>query len=345
MAETRRVLAWLAPEQIELARAVVRAAELDLIAVGAPGRGHSVHVAAELETKACDDLRAALASADCDLVWIASPGTFGAASGADDASAVLAAGARGVKVATTEPIPAAALDLSSGGWTTEDRGIRAVDVMRLCPLARLSAPFREAAEVLESFGAIDTLVIEAWSGLGEGSLGARLYASLELLLTLMGEPETVEATYVTPGPGRAVHALPGESLRDLHGDMTANVRFADGRAGGLAASDRGGRWNRTITMIGPAGRLRISDDGFEWIGPSGDRLDHSRERSRGQKSQASYAATAYAESLSRMLDPAIPAPAPSDHATVLAIAQAALLSCRTGQGESPATIKRMVGTV
>ena len=50
-----------------------------------------------------------------------------------------------------------------------------------------------------------------------------------------------------------------------------------------------------------------------------------------------------AESLARLLDPGIPDPGPADHATLLAMGQAALLSARTGQAESPATIKHMVG--
>ena len=111
----------------------------------------------------------------------------------------------------------------------------------------------------------------------------------------------------------------------------------------IIASDQGGRWNRTTTLVGPKGRLRIFDDGFEWIGPDGAKVDQSRRatRKRGSDPDVPHAVAAIADSLSRMLDAGAPDPGPSDHAAILAAGQAALLSARTGQAESPATIKRM----
>lgn len=312
-------------------------------AAGSPIRGHSNAVATELQTKPLDDLRAMLASAEADLVLIGDPGGFGTGANQDDAGAVQAARARAVKVATMEPIPGAALDLVSGGWQSSSGGLSAADAIRFCPLARLAGPFREATEVLQNFGHIRTVAVEAWCSPRDGSLGARLYSGLELILGLLGEPESVDAAYVFPGHGQGVHALPGESLRGLHGDLTANLRFADGRAASLVASDQGGRWNRTATLVGPTGRLRIFDDGFEWIGPDGAKLDQSRPaaRKRGSEPEVPHAVAAIAESLTRMLDPGVPDPGPADHASILAAGQAALLSARTGQAESPATIKRM----
>jgi hypothetical protein len=253
-----------------------------------------------------------------------------------------AATERGVQIATLEPVPASALEMRSG-WMEDSAVVRPVDALHVVPLARHSASFRDASDVLPSFGEIGTLAVESWGGPGEGSLGARLYGAIELVQALMGEPETIEAAYVSGSPGRAVHALPAESLRDLRGDMTACLRFADGRAASIVASDRAGRWNRTATLIGPSGRLRIYDDGFEWIGPAGDRLDATRERVRGQAPHTPHAVVALADALSRTIDSSIPEAAPTDHVAVLTVVQAALLSCRTGQGESPATIRRMVG--
>lgn len=343
MDPARTIAAWITPEQAPLIRAVARHAGARIAAAGSGVRGRSGAVAAELEARAIDDLRAMLATAEADLVLIGSPEGFGTGPGGDDAAAVLAARARGVKVATLEPIPAAALDLVSGGWTGPDGAPGAADAVRFCPLARQSAPWREATEVLESFGHIRAVAVEAWCTPHEGSLGARLYGALELVLALLGEPETIDAAYVFPAHGQGVHALPGESLRALHGDLTANLRFADGRAASLVASDQGGRWNRTTTLVGPAGRLRVFDDGFEWIGPDGAKLDQSRPpaRQRGAAPEVPHAVAAIADSLARLLDPGAPDPGPVNHAAILACAQAALLSARTGQGESPATIRRM----
>ena len=68
----------------------------------------------------------------------------------------------------------------------------------------------------------------------------------EAFLSLLGEPETIDAAYIAPGHGKGVHALPGESLRGLEGDLTANLRFADGRAAGLAVSNQGARWTGAV---------------------------------------------------------------------------------------------------
>ncbi len=339
MAEGRRVAVWISPGQTALARAVADAAGLDLIAAGSPARGQSQAVAAELGTSPADDLRAMLASIEADLVWVAAPGLFGGAAGGGDAEAVLAAHARGFTVATLEPVPASALDLMSGRWLEGEHGRCPADVVRFLPMPRDGSPFRQAAEVLETFGHIRSIAVETWGQPSEGTLGARVFGGLALIASLMGEPEKIDAAYVAPSHGTGVHALPGETLRDLSGDLTACMRFADGRAAGLAASDRGGRWARTVTLLGPAGRLRIDDDGFEWIGPDGARLDEMRL----ERSETPPAVRAIAEGLSRLLDPSAPEPPPLDYATVLSMGQAALLSARTGEAESPGTIRRMVG--
>lgn len=337
--EPRDAIVWLLPEQAEFVRRVAAAAGLRIVRAGSPIRGQSGAVAGEFSAPPADDLRAVLANEAPRLVWILAPGDFGSA---EDAAAVLAAHQRGVKIATLEPIPASALDLAASGWAGEVPP-RPVDLLRFVPLARLSAPFRDAAEVLEQFGPARAVSIEWWCTPAEGSLGARIFGAMEMALTLLGEPETIDAAYVAPALGRGVHALPGETLRDLHGDMTANLRFADGRAAGIVVSNRAGRWNRTTTLLGPGGRLRIFDDGFEWVGPDGAKIDESRpqRRSRGAAAGTAHAVATLADALGRLLDPAIPDPGPLDHAPILAMGQAALLSARTGMGESPATIARM----
>jgi predicted dehydrogenase len=336
----RRVAVWLNPEQVHLVRGVADVAALEIVASGSPSRGHSQGVAAELGGRVADDFRNMLATAEVDLVWIAAPGAFGASS--SDAEILRAAHARGVKIATLEPIPASALDLVSAGWRDEENGLRPVDIIRFIPTPRLAAPFRQAEDVLETFGHIRTIAVETWSAPHEGSLGARIYGALSLLASLMGEPETIDAAYVAPNHGKAVHALPGESLRGLCGDLAATLRFADGRAASLVASDQGGRWNQTVSLIGPGGRLRIFDDGFEWIGLDGQKLDESRPPKRGRgEAPPSHAVTVIAEGISRLLD-SVPA-GPLDHASVLAMSQSLLLSARTGEPESPGTIRQMVG--
>ena len=101
-----------------------------------------------------------------------------------------------------------------------------------------------------------------------------------------------------------------------------------------------------MTIVGEHGRLRLFDDGLEWIGPDGKVIDSSRiaARTRGSaqaEEPSSAAARAIGEHIGLMLDPCAPAEAPSNFAAVLASAGAALLSARTGEGESPDTLLRM----
>ncbi len=333
----RRTLAWLNPSQLAFVRDVAAAADLQLVGAGCPVRAQSGAVASELDVPCIDDLRDALHSFEADLAFLAAAGSFGTSP--DDAKAALAFGARRGVVATMEPIPASALDLASGGWAAS----RALDFVHHCPLARLSAPFRAAHEVLAAFGRVRTLTVEAWCSPREGSLGARLFSAIELILHVMGEPETVDAAFVPPDIDRPVRPLPGDTLRDLHGDITASLRFSDGRAANLVASDHAGRWNRTATLLGPGGRLRVFDDGFEWIGQDGKKADESRPAGARRGVEGVHAVAALKESLERILDPGPTPEPPADHAGVLAIGQAILLSARTGQPESPATIRRMTG--
>jgi hypothetical protein len=342
MARMPNIAVWLTPEQTPLIRRSAAAAELAIVAAGSPVRGQSGAVATALETSSIDDLRGLLMNTEAELILLAAPGAFGAGMQSDDVDALAAATGRGVQVATFEPIPATALDLSSAGWKSPRGKASPVEALRFCPLTRLTSAFRNATEVLENFGHFRLMSIESWCRPEEGTLGGHIYAAMELVLSLMGEPETVDAAYVSPTQGTGVHMLPGESLRELRGDLSANLRFADGRAASFVASDQGGRWNRYVTLVGACGRLRIFDDGFEWLSPGGEKVDEARPAGRVRGGPpADHAVAAISDAISRLLDPAIPDPGPTDHAAVLAMGQAALLSARTGQSESPATIRRM----
>jgi hypothetical protein len=332
---------WLTCDQLPLARAICALADLHPVGAGGPERGQGSAVAAELETRHLDDLRAALAGEEAALFWLGAPGLFGGGATADDdAAALVAARGRSALVLSLEPIPASATDLASG-WLEQPGPARPADCVACGPRLRLGRPFRDAAEVLASFGEIRSAMIESWRRPGQGSLGAQVYDAMDLLCALLGEPETVDAAYVAPGPraGRQ----PGDSLRGFCGDLTASLRFADGRTASLVASDHAGRWNRTVTLLGERGRLRIFDDGFEWIDAAGEKVDASRQSTREGPARISHEVASITDEIERRLDPAIPAPGPPDHAMIFALCQAALLSARTGQCESPASIRRMTG--
>jgi hypothetical protein len=336
----KSAVVWLRPDQLPLAHQLVESCDLNLEAAGSSIRGRSTELAAALHTEPADDLRAALAETSASLVLLLDPGDFGAKPSITDDRALAAAKSRGVKVASLEPIPATALALHTPGVGDPAEDVAIPDPVRFLPHLRQSKRHREAAEIIEQFGYVRTLTIEQWNTPAEGSLGSLLFSALDLAIGVLGVPESVDAQFVSPAHGQGVHTVAGDSLRALSGDLTALMRFSDGRGATIVASDHAGRWNRVVTMLGPSGRLRIYDDGFELVNAAGEKVDESRQR-RTTKSPA-HSVTALADAIDRLLDPHAAVPPPLDHLGILTTAQATLLSTRTGQPESPETIRRMV---
>lgn len=333
-----RCVLWLRPEQAALAHEVVEAAGLVVESVGSPEAGAAVALAESLRAPSGSDLRATLAETRASLVLMLDPGDLGVDMRAAEFRALREARARGVRLLSLEPVPATVLSLASHGDEPEGTG---VETVRFTPLLRDSRRFREAADVVQQFGRVRTLSIEVLGSPTTGSLGAMLYSGLDLVHALLGVPETLDATYVSTQESRGLIAVAGDTLRGLGGDLTAMCRFADGRCATIVASDHAARWNRTITLLGASGRLRIYDDGFELLDPAGKKVDEARQR-RTSKS-LSHATAAIVDAVERALDPHAASTRPVDELSVLSAAQAALLSTRTGQPESPETIRRMVG--
>ena len=341
---TPRVIVWLDRLQVDLIAAVARQAKFSIVGAGSPAKGQSGSVAASLGCPVVDDLRAALASAECDAILLASLGDFALSPTRQDAGAVRASHARGVRVITLEPVPPSAMDLSGQGWTHEEHGQCPANLIRFVGLPRLSRVMRDAHEPLTSVGLPRTLHIESYAGATTCSLASRLFAATDLMISLLGEPETVDAAYVGAAVGQGVRSAPPQSLANLDGDLSVTCRFPDGRAATLSASNQGGRWSFAATLLGEQGRLRLYDDGFEWIGVDGQKCDELRIR-RGTRSANEIdtrAATALAESLARLLDTSLPDDGPVPLESILCVAQAVLLSARTGQPESPATLRRAI---
>lgn len=335
-AEPRRTVVWCRPDQTSLVRRVRDLAGLNVIEAGSPEPARAGQVAADLDAERTDDLRAAIASTDAELVLIADPGEFGSGASPEDLAALVGARSRHVTIAALEPVPPTALDMTGTGWTDPQTGGRAIDAIRLVNAPRRTPALRALADARESFGAVRSMSVEVLCPAAAGSLGAALIGAIDLVLWTLGDPESVDAAYVGPGVGSALHALPGQTLRDLHGDLSAMVRVPSGRAASVLASDRAGAWSCAVTLLGEAGVIRVSPAGFVWTGPDGETTDeHACDAPAG-------AAAMIADQLARLLDPDGPTDAPINLPGALAVAQAALLSARTGQGESPETIQRLV---
>ncbi len=340
----KRAVLWLERAQEDFALALLEATGMIPSAIGvadASSRGRADALAAAYpDAQNATDLRLALTTADADLALFLS--AVGARDTLDDPTALAIALERGMKLATIEPAPASALD-----FTRFERSLGQPDALRIIPALTRAPVFTHALELLEQLAPVRTLSVSMRGAKGHGTLFARLFDAMDIVLTLLGEPETIDAAVCGPVvPGR-VHLAPGDSLRDLRGDLTANLRYAGACAASLSLSDNAGRWFRGVTVVGHGGCLRFDDTSYEFIDPSGKTLDSSSAKDRrGRKNPGAahdLAAGACAERLNSLFDPRAVVHAPRKVSTILAMAETALLSARTGAPESPDAMLRMAG--
>lgn len=334
---TPRAVCWLREDQTDLIARVLAASGIAPVGAGCPEPAHTGQVAQALGCDPCSDLRSALTGAEADLILIAAPGDFAHEDVSPDLTALQMAKSRGVPVATLEPIPASAMTLSGTKWVEAlDSGALA-ELIRFAPRTRRTRAIDELHALLETFGVPRSGAIRMHGPATMGSLGARLFDAMDLTRTLFGVPETVDACCVTPATGRAVHRAPGENLRALEGDLTAHLRFPDGRSLTLMLSDRPPTGAFDARLIGTEGVIDVSHARLDWQHPSGS-LD-STELHTDESDPSEAALIAQLQNLCAGVGPKH---APIDYPAVLSMTHAALLSCRTGQGESPDTIRRLM---
>ncbi|RMH11442.1 MAG: hypothetical protein D6695_09160 [Planctomycetota bacterium] len=331
-----QTVCWLRPDQVQLVRALAERAGLEIVAAGTDERGRSAALAGEFgpNVRPESDLRALLTSVESGLVLLADPGEFG--SEHTDAAAVAAARTRGVAVCSLEPMPNSVSVLDGSDWAEPVDG-----TPLLAQIVNVASPestrsIDEAHECMDSFGEITAIAVSATAGPEAGSLGARVYAAMNLLFLFAGLPEIISAAIVQP---RKLRSARVDRLTHMHGTLTASVRLSDHRAATILASNQSQPWHHGITILGPGGRLRIWDEGFVWTDPSGRIVDELRLEVDHQVDPA-------ARHLGERIGRAMESPRPrTSHGLVLAMAETALLSARTGNAESPATLLRVAGSI
>ena len=330
---------WLNPEQAGLIGRALAAAGIRPVAAGCPEPTHTGQVARDLGCEPCGDLRSALTTMPIDLVFIAAPGDFAHRAADQDLTALQIARSRAVAVATMEPVPAAAMELGGTRWSETVHNGALADLVRITPRTHRSAAAVELHATLETFGVPRTCSVRMMGPAVLGTLGARLFDAMDLVRTLMGVPEAIDACFVAPTQGRALHQLPGESLRGLSGDMTAHLRFADGRAAALHLSDQAPRSLFDLRITGAEGVITLDPGRLVWTHPGGEHDATTLETPPGDPGEAELIAQL------NSVCAGVGAPlAPVDYPAVLSMAHAALLSCRTGQAEAPDTIRRLIQT-
>lgn len=333
-----RAACWLMPEQAEAVARVLRAAGIAPALAGSPEPTNSGQVARALGCDACDDLRSVMTSGPIDLVFIAAAGAFGHLDVDQDLTALQLARQRAVPVATIDPIPAAAMELAGTRWIDALHNGTLAELLRVVPRTRRTPAIDELHATLETFGVVRTCSVRMIGPTALGSLGSRLFDAMDLVRTLMGVPETIDACFVSPAKARGLHQLPGESLRDLAGDLTAHLRFSDGRSAAVHISDRGAATEFDLRAMGAEGSIELAHAGLTWRRPDGE-LDRTE---LNPPCTLDAGESALSTQLANLCAGVGPSHAPIDYPAVLSMTHAAMLSGRTGQGEATDTIRRLM---
>jgi hypothetical protein len=318
-------LIWADASRVGLVRQVLeRMDTVKVLTVGGPSKGAVSELASELEVPAEDDLRQMLLGAGgeggVDSLMVA---TGEGLSG----KALQQARDLGVPVLALEPVAAHQDDVVesevSGG---------AFQVMT-APWLRMSPGWKAAANPQEALGQIQALQIGVLAPSGVCSLYARLYDAMDMAIHLLGLPETIDAALTGP------LSEPPERLRGLTGHLTAHLRFTTDASAALTVSDRSPTWDRRLLALGSEGQIALGDTSYTLTNKDGQTLDAlAPESDKKILTPADLIARLWNE-----LHRGAVAPKPVDPRQIIACCDAALLSCRTAQLESPATMLRLGG--
>lgn len=325
---------WATPEQAPLLSALAVELGASIVAAASPVRAHGTTLADELGATFAGDLLDLL-NTNAKAVLLAT-----ACEGYGDAlpQAVARAAAEGRRVATLAPLPMPPSDAAEP-WHAPMHGRVPTEAVRFGPLLRSSPAVQETQETLVAFGEVRSALFAGFRDptmAGQGATGALLVDALDLLVGMLGEAERVEASL--NGPTKPSANL---SLGSLTGDLTAHARFENGSSAAIMLSDRAGGWGRRATLLGEAGRLELGDDGHRWIDPAGKTIDSTERRAKSKTTDHDRAALdALVGFMSPLLDGRATAPLDTQHLGPMAAA--VLLSARTGQAESPSTLRAMV---
>ncbi len=338
MSKAKSIL-WSNPDQAPILKNALDRADIELIGAGCPDSARAGQVASDLGCELITDLRVALASAQADLILLGDPGNFADQPADADLDAIRAAHARNLTITTLEPIPATVAGIGGTSFADAMSTGSLNELTHMLPMTRHTTLIDELTSALETFGAIRSCSITLGAPSTFGSLGARVFDAMDLIRGLIGVPNMIEAGYISPKTGRALHPLPGQSLRNLHGEFSINLRFSDGRVASMLLSDQVGSSICNITLLGNEGHILANHKGFEWFNAAGEMID-SYASTRDQSIDPTLDALT-AQLIERCTGVG-PNRAPIDYASVLSMTHSTLLSTRTGQGESPHAVEHLM---
>jgi hypothetical protein len=334
-----RCILWLDPDQAPVLKRVLDRADIELVGAGSPDSARTGQVASDLGCEPVDDLRTALTSFDADLMVLGNPGRFADEAQDADLDSLKSAHARNLCVASLEPIPAAANGIGGTSFAEALSNGALNELSRFVPTTRHTPMIVELYTVLETFAPIRSCNITLGIPRAMGSLGARLFDAMDLVRSIMGIPNIIDASYISPTAGRGLHPLPGHTLRNLHGEFSMNLRFSDGRCASLLISDQVGASTINMTMLSNEGHITADNTGFKWHNTAGEEID---SYTSNDPQDIDPSEIEFSNQLIELCSGVGPKHAPIDYPSVLSMTHATLLSTRTGQGESPRAVEQLL---
>ncbi len=318
----RRLLFWCEGGHADLVEEIRAAAGIEVAGVGSPTAAAAAELAARFGVEKSDDLRQAVFALPHDLlVLLTLRGLV-----RDERRAILE---RAGATLTLEPV---ADDIADSAGAPQGASLWLVPAMRHGRAMTLLADLRE------NLGAIRSVNVMMRCRSSRGSLYARLTDAVDTVERLCGPIELLDAAMSGPTSNQP------ESLRDLHGHVTVNARFAQNCCASLHVSDCGGAWARGVTVLAERGCVRMTDHDLEWVDPEGRVVEQASFEPRGEQAAVSAPARLIADEVDAILDPRRPPREPYPLASTLAVCEAARLSIRTGQGESPRKLMQLIRT-
>lgn len=288
-----------------------------------------------------DDLRSGVTGSMGGLVVLGTMrvgGGMGGGGYADDVELIRLARESGKRIVSW-----CAVAGSLRGAELMERGGRFGD--GLVGLMSRGSAFGEAMEEIGGLGVAKCVSVLMLSAGEQGGLGGRVLDAMDVVHRVLGVADSVDAGVVTStvGGGGGVRAAAAERLDRLTGDMHASLRYAGLMGATIHASDRAGAWSREVVVVGETGSVRITDEGVERVSADGERM-YVRAAGAGEEDGEMDAAVgAMSRGMRRALEGVTGTARPTDGVAVVLMAEAALLSARTGQAESPEMIRRIAG--
>jgi hypothetical protein len=281
------LVAWIAPEQVNLLKEVLKASKVKLAAIGTSNQNDLPLIGKILKTETCSDLRSLTTTYDDAILWIAEPHAY-------DVSLCELLRHRSSQTVTTTPL--------SGSMDALVHEAGKPPAAKFIPLMRRSTSCGEVQDEIEQFGQPISAHCTMTCSSVEGTLWSRLFDAMDFIHGLFGAPEIVQAFLHS-------NRVPDEPS-DLRGHMTVNLQFQHNRVATLLLSDQSS-WKRELQMIGE---------------------DHSLTFGDGDATPPQLIAEGI-----HSCETTTTADAPR----VLALCEAARLSCLTGASEQPSRVLDM----